>query len=703
MLVLGFYGHLADAADIAVPSDTAIDSVLVVAHGVSDMPAASAGDISATDLAALPLVRPAALLEAVPGLIVTQHSGEGKANQYFLRAFNLDHGTDLATEVDGMPVNLPSHAHGQGYSDLNFLIPETIGDLHYRKGPYYADTGDFSAAGSVRMALADRFEDKISVAGGEYGFRRLLGLDTHAIGSGALATAIEGYHHDGPFVVPDDYRRVNALLRYSMGIQDERTTLTALHYDGRWTATDQVAQALIETGTLDRFGSVAPTDGGNTRRSSLSFTHHRDHNGREWDLSAYVIGYELDLYSNFTDHLVDPIYGDQMRQHDDRLIYGLRVSRRETHTLLGLPSSILVGADTRIDDIRDVGIDHTYERQIVSVEQDARVLERATALYVENTTRILPLVTMALAVRTDAVDFRVTDRMVNAAGQCDRSTDPLGCNTGERRASLFSPKFGLVVGPHQGLRAFLNVADGFHSNDARGVTRDPAGAAGLPVTPLTRAHSAEVGVVLDRGAWHFALDAYQLKLASELVFSGDAGVTEPSGATTRRGIEWSQRYRLNAHWQWDLNGAYSHGLFDKPAPADDLGCGDAAAQYPCAQRPALTGREIPNAPLMIIDGGLQYRNRRWESSLRLRHFGRAPLVEDGSVQSAAYTTLDAQVGWKDEHWAVHLDVFNLTNRAWNDITYYYAYRHPGETAASVGPVIPPGLPRTLRLGVTHIR
>jgi hypothetical protein len=702
MLVLGAYGDFACAADVAVPNDTAIDSVLVVARGVSDMPAASAGDVSATDLAALPLLRPAALLEAVPGLIVTQHSGEGKANQYFLRAFNLDHGTDLATEVDGMPVNLPSHAHGQGYSDLNFLIPETVGDLHYRKGPYYADAGDFSAAGSVRLAIADQFHDEVSLAAGEYGFRRLLALDTRPIGRGTLSTALEGYHHDGPFVVPDDYRRINALLRYSLGPTEARTTLTAMHYDGRWTATDQVAQALIETGTIGRFGSVAPTDGGLTHRNSLSLSHHLSDNGREWNFNGYVIGYALDLYSTFTDHLVDPVYGDQMRQHDDRVVYGMRLSRRQTHTLFGLPSSTLVGADMRIDDIHDVGIDHTNLRTIIAVQQDARVLQQTGALYIENTTQILPLTTVTLAMRSDTVDFSVTDRMVDGAGRCDSSTDPLGCNTGEQRATLVSPKFGLVVGPYRGLRAFLNVADGFHSNDARGVTRDPTGPAGPPVTPLTRARSGEIGIVFDKGPWHFALDMYQLKLASELVFSGDAGVTEPSGATTRRGIEWSQRYSFNEHWQWDLNGAYSRGLFDTPAPADDLGCGDAAAQYPCAQHPAIIGREIPNAPLMIIDGGLTYRNRRWESSLRLRHFGRAPLVEDGSVRSAAYTTLDARLGWKGEHWGIHLDVFNLTNRAWNDITYDYAYRHPGETAASVGPVIHPGLPRTLRLGVSLI-
>ena len=689
-------GHESEAS-----APTNLDAVIVVAHGVSDMPAASVGDLSAVDLANLPLLRPAAILEAVPGLIVTQHSGEGKANQYFLRAFNLDHGTDLATDVDGMPVNLPSHAHGQGYSDLNFLIPETVGDLHYRKGPYYADTGDFSAAGSVRLALADHFKNQVEVGGGEFGFRRFLLLDSHDVGAGSLNTAVESYHHNGPFDVPDDYQRLNALLRYVVGDSASRTTLTAMHYDGHWNSTDQVAQSLIDTGVIDRFGSVAPTDGGRTHRQSLSVTHHHETSASTWDLSGYLIGYGLDLYSTFTDHLVDAEHGDQMRQHDDRLIYGLRLSRRVSHTLAGLPSSTLVGIDTRTDDIRDVGIDSTASRQVLAVQQDARVLERAAAAYVENATQWAPKVTMTVALRADTVDFDVTDRLVGADGVCDSSSDPLGCNTGHRRAGLLSPKFGLAVGPYAGVRGFLNIADGFHSNDARGVTRDPSGLAGPPVTPLTRAHSAEVGVVIDHGAWHLALDAYQLKLASELVFSGDAGVTEPSGATTRRGVEWSQRYTLNEHWQWDLNGAYSRGLFDRAAPVDDLGCGDAAPQYPCAQTPAIVGREIPNAPALIIDGGLTYTGASIDASLRVRHFGRSPVVEDGSVHSAAYGTLDARIGWHRGAWKVNVDLFNLANHAWNDITYYYAYRHPGEANASVGPVVHPGMPRTARLTVAR--
>jgi hypothetical protein len=287
------------------------------------MTAASSGDITASDIAVMPLLRPAAVLEAVPGLIVTQHSGEGKANQYFLRAFNLDHGTDLATEVDGMPVNLPSHAHGQGYTDLNFLIPETVNDVHYRKGPYYADTGDFSAAGTVRLALADRFRDDLSIAGGEYGFRRVLLMTNAETHGGTLATAIEGYHRDGPFETPDDYRRLNAVVRYTHGNADNRTTATAMHYDGRWNATDQVAQSLIDQNVIHRFGSIAPTDGGRSHRNSLSLNQHLENAGREWNLNAYLIGYGLDLYSTFTDHLVDATHGDQMRQHDDRLVYAL--------------------------------------------------------------------------------------------------------------------------------------------------------------------------------------------------------------------------------------------------------------------------------------------------------------------------------------------------------------------------------------------
>ena len=252
-----------------------LETVTVVASGVSNMEAASAGDVSQEELASQPLLRPGAVLENVPGLIVTQHSGEGKANQYFLRAFNLDHGTDLASEVDDMPINMPTHAHGQGYTDLNFLIPELVSDLHFKKAPYYADEGDFATAGAVRMDLLNEVPDSVTLGLGEDGYRRALLLGSTSLGRGTVLAAGDVYHNDGPFDQPDDYNRLNGVLRYHQGTAGDFFTVTVMAYSGKWNSTDQVPEHAITQGLIGRFGSLNPSDGGESSRASLSFNRHR--------------------------------------------------------------------------------------------------------------------------------------------------------------------------------------------------------------------------------------------------------------------------------------------------------------------------------------------------------------------------------------------------------------------------------------------
>ena len=319
--------HSANDAD-SDSAATNLDTVTVVATGVSNMQAASAGDVSQDQLASQPLLRPGAVLENVPGLIVTQHSGEGKANQYFLRAFNLDHGTDLATEVDDMPVNMPTHAHGQGYSDLNFLIPELVSDLHFKKGPYYADEGDFATAGAVRMDLVNEIPDSATLGFGEDGYRRALLMGSTALGGGTLLGAGDVYHNDGPFDNPDDYNRLNGVLRYYHGTAQDFFTVTGMTYSGKWNSTDQVPAHAITDGIIGRYGSLNPSDGGTSSRSSLSFNRVRRSDTDQVQFSAYVIRYKLDLWSTFTYYLSDPVNGDQMLQHDDRSSMARRDPKR---------------------------------------------------------------------------------------------------------------------------------------------------------------------------------------------------------------------------------------------------------------------------------------------------------------------------------------------------------------------------------------
>lgn len=678
--------------------------VTVTATSVSTMTAASAGDVSMQRIASEPLLRPAAILENVPGLIVTQHSGEGKANQYFLRAFNLDHGTDIAIDVDGMPVNLPSHAHGQGYADLNFLIPELIGDLRYEKGPYYADGGDFATAAAVRIGVLDTVAPTVALGYGENGYRRVLAMGSTAMGGGSLLAAGESYHNDGPFDVPYDYDRLNGVLRYRSGDTSRYFTVTAMAYSGRWNSTDQVPQRAIDEGLIDRFGSLNPTDGGVSSRSSLSFNWVDRGESARSQLSAYVFRYKLDLWSTFTYYLEDPTLGDQMLQHDDRVVYGMNGSRTWFGALAGARMINVIGAQMRLDDVRDVGIFPTFHRLVLGTRQDAGIVESSAAIYAENDIQWRGWLRSIVGIREDRFDFDVTDKMHNMDGSCNIDSDPLGCDSGSKRASIFSPKAGLVLGPWGATTLFLNVGDGHHSNDARGVTRGGQNPGQQPVTALTRATGAELGATIEPASHlQTRVDVFGLKMKSELVFDGDVGITTPSGATTRTGVEIGNEYHPTEWLSANLDAAFTRGRFDHDSPPDDLGCGDAAPAHSCPRPIAIVGRYIPNSPTRVIETGIEVHPASgWFGAVNARHFGESPLVEDNSARSPPYTTVDIEIGYHDAHrWRVALDVFNVANVKWNDIAYYYVSRLRNEASPAAGYVVHPGIPRTLRIRLEY--
>jgi TonB dependent receptor/TonB-dependent Receptor Plug Domain len=688
----------------AIDVEQGVETITVVAKGISNMDAASAGDVSREEILSEPLLRPAAILENVPGLIVTQHSGEGKANQYFLRAFNLDHGTDLALDVDDMPVNMLTHAHGQGYSDLNFLIPELAGDLHYKKGPYYTDEGDFATAGTVRIGLVSELPDSATLGAGQYGYRRALLIGSTTLAGGTLLGAAEAYHNDSPFDVPDDYNRLNGVLRYYRGEARDFFTVTVMAYSGKWTATDQVPERAVSEGLIDRFGTLNPTDGGESNRESLSFSRILRTDADQLQFSAYAIRYKLSLWSTSTGYLKDPVYGDQMLQHDDRMFYGFKGSETWYANIVGSSMSNVVGIQSRVDDIYDVGIFPTFQRQIIGTTQNAGVLESNIAAYAENSIEWSDHLRSTLGLREDFFDFNVKDKMLNSDGNCNINSDAEGCVTGNQHASLFSPKLGIVLGPWDKTTFFINAGDGYHSNDARGVTRSGENPQVSPVTPLTRAIGAEVGVSTDIVPhWETSLDIFMLKLKSELVFDGDAGVTVPSGATTRTGIEWGNIYHVNSWLAAEINAAFTRARFDSNTAPDNLGCADAAASHPCTNPIAIVGRYIPNSPTNVVDAALTaHRDSGWFGALRARHFGASPLVEDNSARSPQYTTVDGQLGYQPQKkWLVAVDIFNMANVKWNDIEYYYVSRLKDEVSPQPDYVVHPGVPRTLRAHFTY--
>jgi outer membrane receptor protein involved in Fe transport len=667
---LGLLGAQASNAEEALPV------VNVVGHydnavGTSD--AASAGTVTADLIRNRPALRTGELLEFVPGMIVTQHSGDGKANQYYLRGFNLDHGTDFATFVDGMPVNMRTHAHGQGYTDLNFLIPELVERIDYRKGTYSAADGDFASAGSARLRLANSLPAGIaSLSMGNNGYRRALLADSMALGDGTLLYALEVQRNDGPWQTPENLRKYSALLRYSQGTRNDGFDVTAMAYKNSWTSTDQIPQRAVASGQIDRFGSVDATDGGATERVSLSFALRRMNAIGLFEFDAYAVQSSLDLYSNFTYFLNNPIDSDQFNQSERRRMLGLNTSQNWNATIKGFETSNKVGFQTRYDHLSPVGLYNTVAQQRTSIIREDRVNESSAGIYFENTTQWLPKFRSVLGARYDAYRFDVDSSIVG--------------NSGKASDSIISPKLSLIFGPWSKTELFANIGSGFHSNDARGTTqtRLPNGDASTPVTPLVKTRGMELGARTEIIAGlQSSVAVWRLNIDSELLFVGDAGETEASRASRRSGIEWNNHY-IAAPWLlFDLDLAASRARFSESDPA---------------------GNSIPGSVNKVASFGATVLDLgHWYGAFNVRYFGPRPLIEDNSVRSSSTTMAYARVGYKiNPRTRLTLDVFNLFDRQASDIDYFYQSRLRGEAADGVSDIhFHPVEARSLRLTLAH--
>ena len=666
--------HLALHADVVVTGKSTFTNL-----ADADQPAetlvgiaqsASQGAITAKQLDARPMARAGEVLETVPGVITSQHSGEGKANQYYLRGFNLDHGTDFATMVAGMPVNMPTHAHGQGYTDLNFLIPELVSGIQYSKGPYFAEQGDFATAGAANISYVNSLAQPIvSVAGGEQMFGRALFAASPHVGGGSLLTALEVGHDDGPWDRPDNFRTINGLVRFTRGDTAHGFSLTAMGYRARWNATDQVPRRAIDAGLIGRFGALDSTDGGETYRYSGSLEWQRSRGNAATRVTAYGIGYDLDLFSNFTFFLDDPERGDQFEQADHRFITGAKVSHRRLERWFGRSVQNTFGVQLRNDDITSLGLYHTEaRRRLETVRQDA-VLETSAGAYAQNEMAWTPWLRTLAGARVDGYRFRVD------AGEAQ--------DGGTRRAGLVSPKGGVAVGPLRGTEIYANAGTGFHSNDARGTTiaRDPSSGASVdPATPLVRANGAEVGArTVAIPHLQSSLAIWSLSIDSELLFAGDAGTTEAGRPSHRYGVEWANYYRPRPWLVLDGDLSLSRSRFTDGDPADAA---------------------IPGSVQSVVSlGGTLDGIGGAFGSLRLRYFGPRPLLEDGSVHSKATTLVNLEAGYKFGRRArIAVEAFNLLDSKASDIDYYYASRLPGEPAGGVGDLhLHPTIPRTFRL------
>ncbi|MFZ4759807.1 MAG: TonB-dependent receptor, partial [Burkholderiaceae bacterium] len=525
------------------------------ALGASD--AASRGSVDAARIQARPALRPADVLEWVPGLVVTQHSGDGKANQYFLRGFNLDHGTDFATSVAGVPVNLSTHAHGHGYTDLNFLIPELVERIDYRKGPYSAFDGDFASAGAADIRLRTQLARPIGqLTLGGNGYRRLFGAVSPSLGDSRLLLGIEGLVNDGPWEVAQRARRTSGVARWSGGTEANGQDLTLMGYDARWTATDQVPERAIDAGLVGRFGSLDPSTGGDTSRYSLSGSWRRALADGRVEVSAWALRYRLNLFSNFTYLLDRPDTGDQFEQADSRTAFGLRAARTWRTAPLGVPSLTTLGVQARQDHI-DVGLYDTQARERIATVREDHVNSRLVGVYTEHTSFWTDRFRSVLGVRLDRLENRVEASLPD--------------NSGGSAQTLASPKLALVFQPVPTLETFASFGRGFHSNDARGTTTriDPrSGEAVTPVQGLVPTVGSELGVRWAPTPTLVAsLAAWQLNIDSELVFVGDAGTTEASRGSRRRGVELSLRWLPLPWLAVDADLAQSRARFTDDDPA----------------------------------------------------------------------------------------------------------------------------------------
>lgn len=620
--------------------------------------------VSGEKLNQRPASRPGEVLEAVPGLIVTQHSGEGKANQYFLRGYNLDHGTDMAIYVDGVPVNMRTHGHGQGYSDLNWLMPETINSLDIRKGPYFADEGDFASVGNLHIGLLDRTErNTASVTIGSFGYRRLFGMGSSKVGDGTLLVAGEGGTYNGPWDNPDDLRKLNTLARYTQGTATDGFSITGMAYANKWNSTDQVPTRAFDSNVLSRWGAIDPSDGGNTNRFALSSRIAGTDELGAWKANAYVVKSSLDLYNDFTYYLNDPVLGDQFHQHDGRLMLGGAASRSFLGSIGGLPTETVIGVQTRYDDI-DLALTNTYRRDFVSNVRSDKVKESSVSVYAENTVHWTHWLRTTVGWRGDYYDASVNS-LFNSN------------NSGHAKEAIGSPKFRMTVGPFYQTEFFVGAGMGMHSNDARGATTtesptDPS--TSLTPSPfLVRTKGAEVGVRTRAvPGLTSTVSLFMLDQASEIVFSGDAGDTEASRASRRYGIEFTNDYRPFSWLSVDADLAVTHARF-VGYNQDQADLYASLAGYPEAQFGNAPGTYIPNAPSVVASVGVTLGDQvGWFGGLRWRYLGSVPLTEDNAWRSMPISIVNGRVGYRTvDGWRIQLDVLNLFNAKTNQISYGY--------------------------------
>jgi len=690
---------------------------------------ASQGEVSNDDIKYRPTSRTGEIIEVVPGMISTQHSGTGKANQYFLRGFNLDHGTDFTTWVDGIPMNLRTNAHGQGYMDLNSLIPEMVEKIEFGKGPYYADQGDFSSAGYARMTTQtkvtgfnnDSNNGYAKFEGGMFDYYRALFANSNHIGIGDLLYAAEYAGYNGPWTVPENGNKYNGMLKYSFGEQDWRVAFNGKAYYSHWVSTNQIpldslGQSLNPTccnvsganglGGDGRYGSMNPSDAGVTNRYSGSMNAWSRGDDYKNEMNLYALYYNLDLFSNFTYFSANPLQGDQVHQQERRVQAGGNAEQTWFHNLSGFDLENKLGVQFRYDGIRNMGVNNTYNQQPVANNSYMpptlyNVDETSLWFYAQNETRWTDKIRSIVSGRSDTFWFNV--QSITPGFQYNAQ------NSGATSATALSPKFNLIFGPWAETEAFINSGYSYHSNDARGTTLhyNPDGTPATPVTPLSWSRGAEIGIRTQYiPHLNTTLAIWYLQMSGELVFQGDTGTTAETGGTNRYGVEWTNYYKPLDWLTLDADFAFTSSRYQS---LQDPGCVAGAINIPvngCG-----SGYSVPNALGRVITAGAQIDlPEGYFASLRLRSFGQDALNNNASAWLGNTSIVNFGSGWHNERVKVEIDILNLFNAQANDIAYWYQYglcntfssngQCNGNVTQYNGVTFHPIQPRMLRAGIT---
>lgn len=622
--------------------------------------------ISQVDLKTRPVNNSQELLRVMPGLFIAQHAGGGKAEQIFLRGFDIDHGTDLAIEVDGMPVNMVSHAHGQGYSDLHFVIPELVRAVDLRKGPYAASDGNFATAGAVSFITTNQLSE--SFVSGEAGQ-----FDTYRMASGinllprkgenaaSAYVAGEGLFTDGYFESPQRFYRLNGVLKYHNPFDGRQNlTLTVSSFSSAWDASGQIPQRAVDQGLISRFGAIDDTEGGRTRRVNFNLQHQCIVDARtQLQSQLYYSKYDFELYSNFTFFARDSENGDQIRQKEDRHLVGYKGRLLRQTELLGLPLNLQLGMSFRFDRSEDNELSYTLNR-VTTQERVAfgDVTELNAAVFADANWQLSPKLRLQGALRYDRFRFQYLD-LLQTRYQPESTA-----------SGIMSPKLSLFYQVADNWQLFTRAARGFHSNDTRLILEQEVG------NSLPGGNSFDAGALFRLGKrWVGQVNLWQLDLEQEFVYVGDEGVVEPSGETRRRGVEGLLRWQMADKLFADATFTYTHARSVTTDEAD----------------------RIPLAPIWTSTGGLTYGGKEgWQGGLRYRWLGDRSADESYTLTARGYLLLDTNIGYRGTSFYLGLVAENLLDEAWNEAQFATESRLANETQAVEEIHFTPGTPFNLR-------